>query len=223
VVPLPPCCDVCSGEVESIDATRDAQIVMSAMVRTGERFGIGHIVDVVCGADTQRIRDLGHDRIKTYGVGKDRDKGHWRLVVDNLLAQGLILQTTGEYPVLRLEPAARNVLFGDEEFVILRTIKTKTKRPRVSEAGPYNEELFEELRDLRKRLAAEQGVPPYVVFSDRTLHEMARSFPTREAELLSVSGVGEAKLARYGDVFAAAIRAFLARRPEIEHPISNTE
>ena len=207
-----PCCDICQGEVESIDATRDAQIVMSAIARTGQRFGINHIVAVVMGDDSDRIRQLGHDRVKTFGAGKDRDKHHWRLILDNLLAQGFILQTTGDYPVLQLQPESREVLFGEREVSVLKSKKLETKRTQApaSSAGPYNEDLFEKLRALRKELATEQGVPPYVVFSDKTLHEMARSLPSSEDELLQITGVGETKLERYGTVFINAIQSFLS-------------
>jgi len=205
-----PCCDICEGEVESIDATRDAQIVMSAIVRTGERFGINHIVSVVSGDDSDRIRQLGHDQIKTFGIGKDQDKRHWRLMIDNLLAQEFILQTTGEYPVLQLQQASKEVLFENREVHVLKSRKPEGRRSRrTATGGPYNEDLFDKLRQLRKDLAAEQGVPPYVVFSDKTLHEMCRAFPKTQIEMAEVSGVGEAKLARYGEVFAGAIRAYL--------------
>ena len=218
-VPLP-CCDICRGEVERIDATEDAQITLSAIARTGERFGINHIVSVIIGEDSDRIRQLGHDRIRTYGAGKDRDKRHWRLVIDNLLAQGFIRQTTGDYPTLRFQPASREVLFGDREVHVLKTKKLaprsrRRKKPGEASAGPCNEDLFEQLRALRKRLASEQGVPPYVVFTDRSLHEMARNFPGTEAEMLQITGIGEARLARYGLQFMDAIRVFREARPHL--------
>ena len=95
-------CDICSGSVEQIDITTDAQIIMSAMSRTQQRFGTGHIIDIVTGADTKRVRELQHDKIKTYGAGKQKDKKHWRFIVDELLAQGLIRQDGDRYPVLKL-------------------------------------------------------------------------------------------------------------------------
>ncbi|MDP6525157.1 MAG: RecQ family ATP-dependent DNA helicase [Kiritimatiellia bacterium] len=206
-----PCCDVCSGEVESVDATRDAQVLMSAIARTGERFGINHIIEVVTGADTERIRRLGHNMIKTFGVGKDQDRRHWRMLVDNLLAQGLIAQTTGDYPVLQLLPASRDVLFGEKEVSVLKTLRKAGKRSLQGarlQGEPYDEDLFEKLRSLRKELASEQGVPPFVIFSDRTLHEMACHFPTTKVQLLAISGVGETKLSRYGTQFMEAIEEF---------------
>ena len=217
--PCPDCCDICAGEVESLDATEDAQILMSAIARTGERFGINHIVAVVTGDDSDRIRQLGHDNIKTFGAGKDQDKRHWRLMIDNLLAQGLVLQTTGDYPVLKLQPESREVLFGDREVHVLKTKKMKgrrARRPATAAAGPYNEELFDQLRDLRKELATEQGVPPYVIFTDRTLHEMARFFPATEGEMLQLTGVGEKRAAQYGRRFMEKIQSFRESRPDAQ-------
>ncbi len=217
------CCDVCEGEIESVDATVDAQIVMSAMVRTGERFGIGHIVSVVAGEATDRVCRFGHDRIKTFGAGRDRDHRHWRRIIDNLLAQGLVLQTTGDYPILKLQPESREVLFGGRRVHILKARPLTGKRARkaaAAAAGPYNEELFDRLRALRKALAAKQGVPPYVVFTDRTLHEMARYFPTAEPALLQITGVGEKRAAQYGQPFMAAIREFRETHPQTEPPSS---
>ncbi len=216
-----PCCDICEGEVESVDATEDAQILMSAIARTGERFGINHVIAVITGEDSDRIRQLGHDRIKTYGAGKDRDKRHWRLMIDNLLAQGYILQTTGDYPILQLEPRSREVLFDGERVQVLKTRRKGGKRSlrrAGQEAGAYNEELFNQLRDLRKELAVEQGVPPYVIFTDRTLHEMARFFPATEADMIQLTGVGEKRLASYGLQFMAAIALFRESHPAIHPP-----
>ncbi|MDA0322931.1 MAG: RQC domain-containing protein [Verrucomicrobia bacterium] len=212
-----PCCDICAGEVESIDATQDAQIVMSAIARTDQRFGVHHIVAVVTGERSDRIRQLEHDQIKTFGVGRDRDKRHWRLIIDNLLAQGLIEQTTGDYPVLKLQPESKEVLFGGRQLHVLKTRKQEGKRPKPSTAaGPYDQALFETLRTLRKRLAVEQGVPPFVVFSDKTLHQMCQVFPTTTIDMTGISGVGQAKLARYGETFCAAIREHLKNQPGSE-------
>jgi ATP-dependent DNA helicase RecQ len=227
-------CDICAGEVERIDVTREAQVVLSAIVRTGERFGATHVVDVVVGAATQRIRDLRHDRIKTYGAGRDRDKHFWRVLIDNLLAQGLIVQSDGEYPVLKLRPEGNDVLRGKLSVFGTRVTEKPKERPKRkpkpgrgaagerargveaeslgADLGPRDEELFEELRALRMRLAREQGVPPYVVFSDRTLREMSRMQPTIVDEMASIAGVGSYKLAKYGEAFLQGIRQFMHER-----------
>ena len=200
------CCDICSGDVERIDATRDAQILMSAIARTGQRFGVTHIVDVVTGSDTERIRKLRHSDVKTYGAGSDKDKHHWRAVMDNLLAQGLVQQVGEQYPVLQLTEAARDVLFkGTPVFVLKTRAPTKRKKTVVSSFDGFDEDLFDVLRGLRKQLASAQGVPPYVVFNDRTLHEMAARAPANTSEFSTLGGVGETKLARYGEAFLKAI------------------
>jgi ATP-dependent DNA helicase RecQ len=190
---------------------------MSAIARTGERFGITHVVSVVIGEDSDRIRQLGHDKIKTFGVGSDKDRRHWRLLIDNLLAQELIIQTQGDYPVIQLQPSAREVLFEGRQVHILKTEKVARKRRRKgsshsarisAELGGYDENLFEQLRALRKELATEQHVPPFVIFSDKTLHEMARHLPTTDDQMLDISGIGDTKLERYGKQFAEIIKDF---------------
>jgi len=205
-------CDVCAGQVEQVDATTEAQMVLSAIVRTGQRFGAGHVVDVVTGADTQKIRDYHHDRLKTYGVGKDRPKRFWRRVLDDLIAQQCLAVSGGQYPTLAVAPKGYEVLFGRESFHVLKRLeKPKPRRaakvkPAVEGPLDYDEALFEELRALRTRLARERGVPPYIVFSDRTLHEMAAFVPATEPELRGITGVGEKKLAQYGQAFLDVLR-----------------
>jgi ATP-dependent DNA helicase RecQ len=191
------------------------------MVRTGQRFGAGHVVDVVTGADTQKIRDFGHDRVKTYGAGKDKPKRTWRAVVDNLIAQECVRMSDGRYPTLQLTKKGFEVLFGREAFYVLRQRepagRRRERRPqRDGAAGPleYDEALFQELRTVRRRLARERSVPPYVIFSDRTLHEMAAYAPATEAELRGITGVGDRKLELYGKAFLAAIRAFAGGNAE---------
>jgi ATP-dependent DNA helicase RecQ len=203
-------CDVCAGDVTKVDATRDAQILLSAVARTGQRFGRQHVIAVVMGADTERMRDLGHDQLKTYGVGRDRDQRHWRRVLDTLLAQGLLALSEGEYPTLRLTASAQSVLQGHAPVHMLEAPPPPTrKRGRKAAAeGPVNvnDPLFEKLRALRYKLAQELGVPSYVVYTDRTLHEMARVRPTTPEALLEISGVGTTKLARFGEAFLSALR-----------------
>ena len=205
-------CDVCAGDGERIEATTQAQMVLSAIVRTGQRFGAAHVVDVVTGADTQKLRDYGHDRLKTYGVGADRPKRFWRRVLDDLIAQQCVAVSDGQYPTLALTPRGHDVMFGRAEFrMIQQRERTKTPRRRgraasePAEAPDYDTEVFERLRRLRLRLARKRGVPPYIVFSDRTLHEMAAYLPTTPAELRGITGVGESKLEQYGEAFLAVL------------------
>ncbi|MCK5844669.1 MAG: RecQ family ATP-dependent DNA helicase, partial [Victivallales bacterium] len=156
-------CDVCTGEVERMDASVDAQKVLSAIYRSGQRFGAVHIADIVVGANTQRIRQFEHDQLKTYGVGSDRTKRHWRRVIDDLVSQDVVRLSDDQYPVLQLSGKARPILKGDRPFMVLRRKETKAHRKTASIAE-YSSELFESLRATRKRLAQESGVPPFVVF-----------------------------------------------------------
>ncbi len=208
-------CDVCCGHVEQQDATTEAQMLMSAIARTQERFGAAHVIDIVCGADTERIRRCGHDQLKTYGVGKDRDKRYWRALVNDLVAQGCVQRSDGQYPTLALTDAGREVLFGRQTFHVARRDEKKHRTAsRTAVTEGHDRDLFDRLRRVRRRLASELNVPPYVVFSDRTLHEMARYFPDTESKLRGITGVGEAKLSRYGREFLEEIALYLHEHPE---------
>jgi ATP-dependent DNA helicase RecQ len=199
-------CDICLGTREVVDVTLEAQMLLSAIVRTEERFGAAHIVDIVTGSQNKKILDFGHDRLKTYGVGKGHDKKYWRRLIDELLAQKAIKKSEGLYPILFLLPKAVRILRNEECIDIVRVLDKK-KIQQLPEAGaaPYDQELFELLRSLRKQIADEHGIPPYVVFSDRTLHDMAANFPRTAESMLTVSGVGEVKLERYGRQFLRLI------------------
>jgi len=210
-------CDICSGSVEQIDITIDAQIVMSAISRTQQRFGSGHIIDIVTGADTKRIRELHHNGIKTYGAGKHHDKRYWRFLIDELLAQGVIQQDGDRYPVLKLTEKGSHVLYGKEQVTALKREEKKIKKQPVKDFDfeYYDEALFAKLRIVRKNFAEEQQVPPYVIFSDKTLHEMCRYYPATLPDMRKISGVGKAKLERYGDIFVCEIQNYLIDNPGI--------
>jgi ATP-dependent DNA helicase RecQ len=213
-------CDICAGTVEKVDVTVDAQKLMSAVSRTGQRFGITHIIDIVTGADTKRIRELCHHEIRTYGAGRDQGKMYWRFLTDELLAQELLCQEGGQYPVLKITRKGKGVLFGGEPVIALKREEARP-RERVRRGGehePYDEALFQELRMLRKKLADHQGVPPFVIFSDRSLHEMCRCYPTTLSEMRRINGVGDVKLERYGDDFVGVVRSYLEAYPEITRP-----
>jgi ATP-dependent DNA helicase RecQ len=208
-------CDICTGSAQQIDITIDARILMSAVARTNERFGIVHIIDIVTGADTRRMRELGHHEIKTFGAGRDKDKNHWRFILNELLAQELIRQDGDRYPVLKLTPKGAAVLTGKEEVFGLKReeVKARERRRKTADEDSFDEVLFERLRAVRKRIAGENHVPPYVIFSDKTLHEMCRHFPKTASEMGRISGVGDVKLERYGEAFLEEIRTY----GEIEH------
>lgn len=213
-------CDICMGNVEKIDITTDAQILMSAISRTGQYFGIKHIIDVVAGADTKRIRELKHNEIKTYGAGRHKEKKHWHFIVDELLAQDAIVQNGGQYPVLALTKEGTDILLGRKKIEGLKR-EEKQKKPKAFKASgfePYDEDLFGRLRVLRKKLAEEHKVPPYIIFSDMTLHEMCVYYPSTLNDMRMISGVGDTKLERYGADFISEIKEHLNNNPGISIP-----
>ena len=209
-------CDVCTEEVERTDATREAQIVMSAIARTNERFGMTKVVDIVTGADTKEVRQKGLDRVKTYGAGADHTKKYWRRIVDELVGHQCVRRTNDQYPILKLTEKGREVLFGRAKFEIVR--RKEEAEEEQGERQPCNEELFERLRPIRKRLADAEGLPAFTVFHDRTLREMARYFPDTPEKMRKITGVGDVKLRNYGNPFLREIRIFLRDHPEIEPP-----
>jgi ATP-dependent DNA helicase RecQ len=204
-------CDVCVHGVQSVVASTEAQMVMSAIYRSGQRFGAGHIVDIVYGAKTGRISALGHDQLKTYGVGRDKGKRFWRQLIDGMLSQGLLKSEGDPYPMLHITAAGEEVLFGRAEFVTHQMLEDKGAR---SEKPLYDEQLFSLLKKLRRDMAEKEGVPPYILFSDKILHQMSSCMPQTPDALLGINGVGQMKLERYGKPFLEAIASYLAANPE---------
>jgi ATP-dependent DNA helicase RecQ len=203
-------CDVCLDPPERYDGTEHAQKVLSCVYRVGQRFGARHVVDVLRGADLARVRELGHNRLTTFGIGKDLPSDGWMSVIRQLVHLGYLRQDIANYSVLKLTPAAKPVLRGERrvELAVPREGRRPggARRPRQTADGlAVDEALFERLRALRKRLADAQGVPAYVVFSDATLAAMAALRPKTREELRRVSGVGETKLTRYGAAFLAVL------------------
>ena len=212
-----PCgnCDICLDPPETFDGAEAAQMALSAIYRTGQRFGGGHIIDVLRGRGTERILRLGHDRLPTFGVGRDRRVSEWRSILRQLTAAGLVAAESLEgFTVLRLGPDARAVLRGERQ-VRLRREKREARparqpgerKERGAPAASSDREGFEALRALRRKLAGEQGVAPFMVFHDSVLHDMLNRRPATLAEMAEVPGVGAAKLRRYGEAFLEAIRA----------------
>ncbi len=205
-------CDVCLNPPERTDATEDARKALSCVYRLNQRFGIKYVVDVLRGVDNERIRKLRHQQLSTYGIGADKTEQEWSSILRQLIHHGYLMQDIANYSVLKLTPEARPLLRGEVHLELARPrIKTQTgkKAGKAStEQQPYDEGLFEHLRELRKRLASQQGVPPYIVFGDNTLIQMAREKPMDEEQLLQISGVGQAKLAKYGGEFLGAIASF---------------
>jgi ATP-dependent DNA helicase RecQ len=204
-------CDVCLNPPATFDASVEAQKALSCVYRVGERFGVKHVVDVLRGADTERIRSLGHDRLSTYGIGADLGDAEWASILRQLIHLGLLVQDVANYSVLKLTAAARPVLRGERTLTLARPrIKEKRRKPAKAarDLEPADQELFEALRELRKRLADAQGVPPYVIFGDATLIQMSRDKPRTEDDMLEINGVGQVKLERYGAEFLDVIGTF---------------
>jgi ATP-dependent DNA helicase RecQ len=203
-------CDVCLGEVERTKVTSAAQKALSAIFRSGERFGRRHVIDILTGSLSEKVVRQRHDELKTFGVGRTRTKQYWWRIIDDLMAQGYVQQSGDQFPVLKLDRKAKAVLLGEEDFHVLRRTKPTKKLKRVG-FETYDEGLFETLRNLRRRLAAKRRIPPYLVFTDRTLREMAHFCPTTEEEMRLITGVGEHKLKLYGRPFIAEIELYQRR------------
>ena len=200
-------CDVCMNEVEGLaDATVSAQKILSCVARAGERFGLAHIVDVLAGANTERIRRLGHDTLSTHGILKNVDRKTLTNMIYQLVDADLLERTEDEFPVLRLNDASREVLRGQRSVQLIQP-KAKLQKTRYAEKSweKVDEGLFESLRVLRRKLADQRGVPAYVLFNDATLRDMARLRPSTPSALLDIRGVGEKKLADFGQRFIEEI------------------
>jgi ATP-dependent DNA helicase RecQ len=203
-------CDVCLNEAEGLaDATLTAQKVLSCVARTGERFGAEHVVDVLLGGDTERVRRWRHESLSTYGLMKGTDRKTLTNLVYQLIDDGLLERTSGERPFLRLNDASWEVMRGKRSVRLLQP-KTKVQKTRIETRSweSVDAGLFETLRNLRRQLASERGVPPYLLFNDTTLRDMARVRPGSPDALLSIRGVGERKLADLGDRFLQAISEY---------------
>ncbi|WAH54499.1 ATP-dependent DNA helicase RecQ [Pseudescherichia vulneris] len=205
-----PCgnCDICLDPPRRYDGLVDAQKALSAIYRVGQRFGMGYVVEVLRGANNQRIRDMGHDKLKIYGEGRDQTTEHWVSVIRQLIHLGVVTQNIAQHSALQLTEAARPFLRGEVplQLAVPRVVVVKARaNPKVF-GGNYDRKLFAKLRKLRKAIADEENIPPYVVFNDATLIEMAEQMPITASEMLSVNGVGMRKLERFGKPFMTLIR-----------------
>ncbi|MCY7355508.1 MAG: DNA helicase RecQ [Lysobacter sp.] len=213
-----PCgnCDNCLQPAATWDATVAAQKALSSVYRSGQRFGVAHLVDILRGSDNERIRQYGHDTLSTYGVGKELDARTWRGVFRQLIAAGLLDVDAEGFGGLRLSGSSRAALRGEQPILLRKELPPKRNRGRddrddrngrpvaVMQAG--DQPLFDALRELRARLAREQNVPAYVIFHDSTLRNIAERRPSSMDALATVGGIGGTKLARYGEQVLEAIR-----------------
>jgi ATP-dependent DNA helicase RecQ len=223
-------CDLCLGDTQEVpDATVVAQKILSCVARVKESFGVGHVVAVLKGDDSDAVRNRGHDRLSTYGLLKDVPRAALRDWVYQLIGQELLAQVGDEYPVLRLNPASWEVLKGARQVRLIQLARREKKSRRaeapaapaapepltVSDAG-----LFDRLRALRREIAATEGVPAYRVFPDTVLLALSRSRPTTPDGMRQITGVGEVKLRAYGAQFLEAIRDYTASHPPDATPVA---
>ena len=203
-------CDNCMSPAETWDATEAAQKALSCVYRSGQRFGVNHVIDVLRGSESERIRQCGHDHLTTYGIGKDLDATTWRSVFRQLVACGL-LEVDAEFGSLRLTEGSRAVLRGERRLQLRKEQRERRERDRSPRSGVAVEAAdlprFQALRDLRAQLAREQNVPAYVIFHDSTLRTIAEQQPATLDDLARVGGIGGAKLARYGERVLEALGA----------------
>ncbi|KAA1194299.1 DNA helicase RecQ [Pseudohalioglobus sediminis] len=209
-----PCgnCDNCLEPVTTWDGTEAARKALSAVYRTGQRFGVNHLIDVLRGSEAERIYQYDHHQLPTYGVGKDLDANQWRSVFRQLVARGYLRVDMDRFGALCLEEKCRDLLRGDETIDLRRDVARKTARQQTRTALPEDIDvgLWEALREKRRLLAEDQGVPPYVIFHDRTLQEMCAAMPRNAVQFGRLTGVGERKLNKYGDAFIEVIENHLA-------------
>jgi ATP-dependent DNA helicase RecQ len=211
------CCDVCQGDVgETVDYTIPAQQLMSCVKRTGERFGTTHVIEVLRGSRAQRILQFHHHELSTYGIGRDRSTAEWQHVARELIRRGYLLQDANAYNAVKITALGNAVLFkGETVRMSPPTTKRAQQSANSSKSGSNqygtagHPELFERLRALRRRLAAEQEVPPFIVFSDAALIQIASDLPANLTEFRHVRGVGERKVEEYGRVFLAEVARFV--------------
>ena len=221
--PLDNCgaCDNCLEPRETYDGTLAAQKFLSCVyrIRQASRFGCGanHVIEVLTGADTDKIRRWGHDQLSTYGIGKELGRPQWASVGRELMRLGYLAQSEGEYPTLELTADGVEVLRSRAPIQLTKALDLPKARRVVRREGEIacDEILFDRLRILRKQLADERKVPAYVIFGDATLRQMAREYPDQEGRMEGIFGMGEKKRAEFGSAFASAIATFLETNPRM--------
>ena len=217
-----PCgnCDICINPPRTWDGTVAAQKLLSCIVRTGQRFGAAHVIDVLRGKQTAKIEQHRHAALSTYGIGEELTDGQWRSVLRQLLVQGYVRADAHRYGALVLESAARPLLRGEVALELREEVRTpkpehsRKSRPDDAEIAASDQPLWEAMRALRKQLADETGVPPYVVFHDATLKALIQAKPKSHAQMLALHGIGKAKLERYGDAFLALLTDTATSAPD---------
>ena len=216
-----PCnnCDICLDPPKKYDGLVDAQKVMSTIYRVGQCFGAHYVIAVLRGMHNQKIIERQHDKLSVYGIGKDKSKEHWQSVIRQLIHLGFVQQVISELnPTLQLTESAKAILKGEEPLELamprISAISKIAHNPQRQSVANYDKDLFARLRFLRKQIADKENIPPYIVFNDATLQEMAQYMPTSNIEMLQINGVGSIKLERFGQPFMVLIqehKAILAK------------
>lgn len=224
-----PCghCDNCVDEVATWDGSEAARMALSTIYRSGQRYGVGHLVDILLGRDNEKIRTAGHQHLSTYGIGKHLAEQEWRSVFRQLLARGLAEIDLDGFGSLRLTDACRPLLRGEESLALRKDVARAAPAPGRYADKPVIAEadkpLWEQLRALRKRLAESHGVPPYVIFPDSTLVDMLRQRPASLQDMGLVSGIGSHKLERYGADFLQVMLGDTDKTPEAQNALSKAQ
>jgi ATP-dependent DNA helicase RecQ len=213
-------CDNCLQPRENYNATTQAQKLLSCVyrVRQGGRFGVGmnHLIEILTGSANEKIQRWGHDKLTTYGIGKDLTRPQWSAIGRDLLRLGYLAQDTGQFPTIALTDLGLDALKSRRVIMLSKPVELKKiSVPRTGEIE-CDETLFDRLRKLRKRLADERGVPAYVIFGDNTLRQMAREYPTHIDDLRVIGGMGEKKLAEFGNIFTNEVAAYLQTYPKVD-------
>lgn len=208
-----PCnnCDICLDPPKKYDGLVDAQKVMSTIYRVGQCYGAHYVIAVLRGMHNQKIIERQHDKLSVYGIGKDKSKEHWQSVIRQLIHLGFVQQVISELnPTLQLTESAKAILKGEEPLELamprISAISKIAHNPQRQGVANYDKDLFARLRFLRKQIADKENIPPYIVFTDATLQEMAQYMPTSNIEMLQINGVGSIKLERFGQPFMALIQ-----------------
>lgn len=204
-------CDICLDPPKKYDGLVDAQKVMSAIYRMGQCFGAHYVIAVLRGMQNQKIIERQHDKLSVYSIGKDKSKEHWQSVIRQLIHLGFVQQVISELnPTLQLTESAKVILKGEEELELamprISSISKIVHNPQRQGVANYDKDLFARLRFLRKQIADKENIPPYIVFNDATLQEMAQYMPTNNIEMLQINGVGSIKLERFGLPFIKLIQ-----------------
>jgi ATP-dependent DNA helicase RecQ len=207
-------CDICLNPPETYDGTVDAQKALSCVYRLEQRYGVNYVIDVLRGKSIQRIKQLGHESLSTYGIGSALNQDEWHSIFRQLIHLGYLEQDIANYSILRLTEDARLILKSEKNLILAKPrfkeeVTVKQKKKQFSDDVGYDKVLFEKLRVLRKELAQKAGVPPFVIFSDASLVAMVEHLPKDKAEFLQINGVGQKKLESYGDEFLRVINDVL--------------